>query len=155
MLPISYQSTVLPFVIFPATLSLLIFIGSHSECNSCVAFRLRPNPSLSVRVDLSNWSQYVPDFLCFAWHDAILICSVTNWLQCESVLSPPYKEYLGHKLPSIHRRYTALHCSVHFLNSTQIYFPKCRPKQSVQHCNSTNVKEHCMIVLKLFVFFSK
>ena len=65
MLPTTYQSTVLPFVIFPATLSLLIFSGSHSECNFCVVFQLRPNPSLSVRVDLSNWSQYVPDFLWF------------------------------------------------------------------------------------------
>ena len=135
MLPISYQSTVLPFVIFPATLSLLIFIGSHSECKFCVVFQLRPNPSLSVRVDLSNWSQYVPDFLWFfvlAWHDAILICSVTNWLQCESVLSPPYKEYLGHKLPSVHRRYTAHHCCTtsNLPKSTQICWKNVAQKKA-------------------------
>ena len=86
------------------------------------------------------------DFLCFAWHDAILICSVTNWLQCESVLSPPYKEYLPHKLPSIHRRYTALHFSVHFLKSTQIYWIKLH-KMSPKTKRSTLQQYKCQRAL--------
>ena len=74
--------------------------------------------------------------------DAILIWSATNWLQCESLLSRPYKEYLHHKLPSAHRHAPLHSTSSNVAQCTGSDFTKCSPEQGFEHCSSTHAKEH-------------
>ena len=61
--------------------------------------------------------------------DAILIWSATNWLQCESLLSWPYKEYLTHKLPSAHRHALLHYTSSDVAQCTESDFTQFSPEQ--------------------------